>query len=405
MEPPSVSPDPNPNLDRLPDETNPNLDNPPEEKNPNLDTEGPSHGKVPNKNSNTPVLLHLSFNQDHSCFAVGTDHGFRVYNCDPFVEELRQEFGGNAGGIGMVEMLHRSNIFAIVGGGDRPHCPPTKIMIWDNLVSSFVGEIVLRSDVSGVRLRRDHIVVVCHQKIIVYNFANLKLVQEIATLQNPKGLCALSQQKGSLVLVCPGVYKGQLRVDHYGSPRRTRFIFAHNSSIACFALSQDGDLLATASSKGTLIRVFSTSNGSLLQELRRGADRAEIYSLAFSDDKEWLAVSSDKGTVHVFRLKVNSGSTESATSHSSTEQNTSTFGSFPSILKGVLPKYFHSEWSVAQFRLPEGPQYKVAFGHQKYTVIILGVNGSFYRCEYDPMAGGEMKQLECHNFLKTEDNH
>lgn len=44
---------------------------------------------------------------------------------------------------------------------------------------------------------------------------------------------------------------------------------------------------------------------------------------------------------------------------------------------GVLPKYFKSEWSVAQFRLPEGSQYVVAFGHQKNTVVILGMDGRY----------------------------
>lgn len=44
-------------------------------------------------------------------------------------------------------------------------------------------------------------------------------------------------------------------------------------------------------------------------------------------------------------------------------------------LIGVLPKYFSSEWSVAQFRLIEGSQYIVAFGHQKNTVVILGLDG------------------------------
>ena len=45
------------------------------------------------------------------------------------------------------------------------------------------------------------------------------------------------------------------------------------------------------------------------------------------------------------------------------------------LLAGVLPKYFNSEWSVAQFRLLEGSQYLVAFGHQKNTVVILGMDG------------------------------
>ncbi len=42
-------------------------------------------------------------------------------------------------------------------------------------------------------------------------------------------------------------------------------------------------------------------NGML--QLRRGADRADIYSIAFSANAQWLACSSDKGTVHVFGIK------------------------------------------------------------------------------------------------------
>jgi WD40 repeat protein len=38
--------------------------------------------------------------------------------------------------------------------------------------------------------------------------------------------------------------------------------------------------------------------------VRRGLDKAEIYSLALSPNVQWLAVSSDKGTVHIFSLKV-----------------------------------------------------------------------------------------------------
>ncbi|KAM1397324.1 hypothetical protein ACFX2I_014920 [Malus domestica] len=49
-----------------------------------------------------PSLFHICFNQDHACFAVGTDHGFWIYNCDPFRELFRRDFD-NGGGIGVVE--------------------------------------------------------------------------------------------------------------------------------------------------------------------------------------------------------------------------------------------------------------------------------------------------------------
>jgi len=118
---------------------------------------------------------------------------------------------------------------------------------------------------------------------------------------------------------------------------------------------------------------------------------------------QWLAVSSDKGTVHVFHLKVNQGLTviEAPCSTAKPSSPASQMGLPLSFIKGVLPKYFNSEWSVAQFRLHEGFQYIVAFGHEKNTVVILGMDGSFYRCKFDPIEGGEMTQLECQNFLKS----
>ncbi|GKV04932.1 hypothetical protein SLEP1_g17017 [Rubroshorea leprosula] len=371
--------------------------------NPNYHTHI-SHTSFPIESASPPAatlpsLLHLSFNQDHGCFATGTDQGFRIFNCDPFREIFRRDFG-RGGGIAVVEMLFRCNILALVGGGPEPQYPLNKVMIWDDHQSRCIGELSFRSEVRSVRLRRDRIVVVLEQKIFVYNFADLKLLHQIETIANPKGLCAVSHGAGSLVLVCPGLQKGQVRVEHYGS-KRTKFIMAHDSRIACFALTQDGQLLATTSTKGTLVRIFNTADGSLLQEVRRGADRAEIYSLAFSSNAQWLAVSSDKGTVHVFGLKVNSGSPSNERPRGGSDSVTSPTSSL-SFIKGVLPKYFSSEWSVAQFRLVEGSQYLVAFGHQKNTVVILGMDGSFYRCQFDPVIGGEMTQLEYHNFLKPE---
>ncbi|XP_049409039.1 autophagy-related protein 18a [Solanum stenotomum] len=358
--------------------------------------------------SSTPNVLYLSFNQDYGCFAAGTDRGFRIYNCDPLREIFRRDFTGNSnggGGIGVVQMLFRCNILALVGGGPEPQYPLNKVMIWDDHQSRCIGELSFRSEVKSVRLRRDRIVVVLAQKIFVYNFSDLKLLHQIETVANPKGLCEVSQVSGSMVLVCPGLQKGQVRVEHYAS-KRTKFIMAHDSRIVCFALTNDGRLLATSSSKGTLVRIYNTLDGSLVQEVRRGADRAEIYSLAFSPTAQWLAVSSDKGTVHVFNLKVDSAALGVDRPRGASESNATSpsAGSHLSFIRGVLPKYFSSEWSVAQFRLQEGLQHIVAFGHQKNTVVILGMDGSFYRCQYDAATGGEMTLLEHHSFLKSEEN-
>ena len=49
--------------------------------------------------------------------------------------------------------------------------------------------------------------------------------------------------------------------------------------------------------------MFDTVSKARLFEFRRGADPAQIYSIVFSKDWAFLAVTSDKGTLHVFSLR------------------------------------------------------------------------------------------------------
>jgi hypothetical protein len=51
-----------------------------------------------------------------------------------------------------------------------------------------------------------------------------------------------------------------------------------------------------------LVRVFATSNGARIAELRRGVDHATIYSVAISPGGQLLAVTSDKSTLHIFDI-------------------------------------------------------------------------------------------------------
>ena len=200
-------------------------------------------------------------------------------------------------------MLFRSNILALVGGGPIPKYPPNKVMIWDDYQNRAVGELAFKSPVLSVRLRKDRIAVALEHRVDLYDLEDLRLLQSIETAANPEGLLSLSVSEDSLVLACPGLHAGQLRVELLDT-KRTRIIDAHNSQLAALALSHNGKYVATASEKGTLIRIFNTADGGRLREVRRGSDPAKIFSIAFSrgDAPEWLAATSDKGTAHVFNL-------------------------------------------------------------------------------------------------------
>ena len=79
---------------------------------------------------------------------------------------------------------------------------------------------------------------------------------------------------------------------------------AHDSPLAALGFSPNGQRIATASEKGTVIRVFSVIEGTKLYEFRRGMKRCvAISSLVFSYCSAFLACSSNTETVHVFKLE------------------------------------------------------------------------------------------------------
>jgi hypothetical protein len=108
-----------------------------------------------------------------------------------------------------------------------------QVMIWDDHAGRCIGELSFRSQVCSVccaasvpqspysasiatqvravRLRRDRIVVALEHKVLVYNFADLKLLSQIETLSNEKGLISISSANESTVLACPGLHTGEVQ--------------------------------------------------------------------------------------------------------------------------------------------------------------------------------------------------
>ncbi len=54
-----------------------------------------------------------------------------------------------------MEMLYRTNIIALVGSGSNPKYPNTKVMLWDDSLMKCIGELNFKTEVRGVRLRKD----------------------------------------------------------------------------------------------------------------------------------------------------------------------------------------------------------------------------------------------------------
>eukprot|EP00762_Andalucia_godoyi_P005774 ANDGO_06978.mRNA.1 Autophagy-related protein 18a len=343
------------------------------------------------------AFLSLGFNQDGGCFAVGTSEGFRIFNTDPFDEQFGRKFA--SGGIGVVEMLYRTNILALVGGGAIPAFPPNQVIFWDDHAMAAVGQLTFPEVVLSVKLRRDKIVVVTKSNVFIYNFDNFDLIAKHPTADNANGVVALSTSPSHAVLATLARQVGYARVENY-SARKSIMFKAHESAIRFMALTPDGSLLATCSEKGTIIRIFDTSSdcAAPIAELRRGTQPADIYSIAFSHDGTMLAAYSDKGTLHLFVNPVKTRQPSSAASGSEdVVQNQKSMFSFAS---SFLPRYFSSEWSFANWKGPEVPAI-CAFGSNPNTIILTTCEGEYFEVTYDPVKNS-MNSTAFHRFKESK---
>ena len=87
-------------------------------------------------------------------------------------------------------------------------------------------------------------------------------------------------------------------------------INAHESDVGALAVNGDGTLVASASTKGTIIRIFSAEDGKCLQELRRGSGKAFITSIIFHPTLHLIACTSNRSSIHLFEIKKSKGNNE-----------------------------------------------------------------------------------------------
>jgi len=171
------------------------------------------------------------------------------------------------------------------------------------------------------------------------------------------------------------------------------------------------------------VRVWDTSSGQRLHELRRGAEPAEIQCLSFDADCSWLLVSSDHGTVHIFRLAdadtnlatvapplPPSQAGEPTDQTTATENPKSNFAFLSGLLpKSLTPTYIQSQWSFAQFRLPGSEKTLTrsiaAFGQERNarTFLVVSADGTFFKCSFDTVKGGECSREDWQRFLVADE--
>jgi WD40 repeat protein len=306
-------------------------------------------------------LLHFNYNHNSSCFAIGTEKGFIVYDIEPFRVRFKRDLNG---GIGIVEMLDRSNVLALVGGGPNPLYPPYKVMIWDDYLGDCVAELVFQTDVKGVNLSRKSIFVVLETLIYEYDFSNLEQKRVRTTFKNPTGIMCINSIESPSLLITLGEKLGEVCVISLANGT-VRTILAHDHPVSQMCLNENGTKLATASERGTKIRVFNTTTLESLHQFTRGSYQASISSLSFNKQSSILVLTSNTGTSHIFYCD-------------SVDPQASLYGSWI----GGWTSMAQTK-SVSQFSIPKEESLVKATiingDDGKTLIIVLGSSGTIYK--------------------------
>ncbi|XP_021944588.1 WD repeat domain phosphoinositide-interacting protein 2 isoform X2 [Folsomia candida] len=349
-------------------------------------------------------VLYVQFNQDYSSLAVGTGGEWTLVSLTSLEALDRIHEASAPDGVQIVERLFSSSLVAIVSLKS-----PRKLRVCHFKKGNEICNYSYQNTILGVRLNRARLVVCLENMLYIHNIRDMKILHTIRdTPLNEKGILALSINADNSFLAYPGSSStGQVQVFDAFNLQAKIVIHAHASSLAALAFNLNGTLLATASSKGTVIRVFSTTDGSRLFEFRRGMKRrADIYSISFSPDNSFLAMSSNTETVHVFRLESANQSNEVK------EELASPAASWMEWVKSSLPTQVTEVWaqgrSFATITTPfvetrsvvavitvteaDGPKTRVIVGSYDGFLYVYGLN---------TQEGGECQLLKQYKLTGT----
>ena len=95
-------------------------------------------------------------------------------------------------------MLDKTNIIALVGGGKNPKYALNKVIIWDENLEKEICELRFNTNVKNVKLINERIIVVCQNKIHIFNLRNFEFIKSIETADNENGVICVANKESNI---------------------------------------------------------------------------------------------------------------------------------------------------------------------------------------------------------------
>ncbi|XP_034111319.1 WD repeat domain phosphoinositide-interacting protein 2 isoform X1 [Drosophila albomicans] len=352
----------------------------------------------------------VNFNQNITSLAVATNGNYSLYSLGSVDSTLDKIYHTKSDDLFLIERLFESSLVAIVS-----QRAPRKLKVCHFKKQSEICNYSYSNTILAVKLNRERLIVCLEESLYIHNIQDMKVVHTIRdTPSNQQGLCALSSSSEHCYLAYPGsVITGEVQIFDAINLHAKTMINAHDTPLAAIAFSPSGTEIATASERGTVIRVFSSQDGSRLFELRRGLKRCvSIVSLSFSTCADYLVSSSNTETVHIFRLDRSAAENNDHGKQSSDDwMGYSFFRYLSKTVTSYLPTQVTDVLSqgraFASVTLPEAGVRRmcaIATIQKQLRLLIASQDGYLYVYSIPSIEGAECQLIKRHD-LRLDDNY
>ncbi|XP_068915388.1 WD repeat domain phosphoinositide-interacting protein 2 isoform X3 [Tenebrio molitor] len=348
--------------------------------------------------SNGTKTNFVNYNQDSTSLVVGSKNGYRLYSLSN-VDDLELIYSNDAEETFMVERLFSSSLVATVAMAS-----PRKLKVCHFKKGTEICNYSYSNTILAVRMNRSRLVVCLEESLYIHNIRDMKVLHTIRdTPPNPHGLCALSITHDNCLLAYPGsAHNGEVQIFDADQLHAKTMIPAHDSPLAALAFNPNSTRIATASEKGTVIRVFSSADGQKLYEFRRGVKRCvDISCLAFSSCSQFLCCSSNTETVHVFKFE------EPKESPKRPAEDNSWMGYLSSYLPSQVTDVFTQGRAFAAAHLPtQGVRnvISIATAQNQLRLLVATQEAILYVYNLDPNEGGDLTLYKQHRLSDLHDS-
>lgn len=135
----------------------------------------------------------------------------------------------------------------------------------------------------------------------------LELLRVEKHCSNSSGAGALRTVGNSLLVCHLDSRPGSVTVQWLGTKPRKMTFSAHKNPLSAIGISASGERIVTASTKGTLLRVFDSVSGKQIREVRVSFSCQQIKSLEFSPDDQLIGVGTSDGQVALQEVEERQG--------------------------------------------------------------------------------------------------